>query len=306
MAESIILKGALGNNNKIDPLRHSYNTETGVGFLSVADNCDIDDSNMISRRLGRVLISSKDSHSLFCVGGDGFVVQNRGGDAALYKIGPNKLPVGVRSGLTEFANMSYFQVGLKTFYANGFQNGVVTNGVSAPWPIDEYKGPDSLKDFSAAPVGTHIAYFGGMAWIAVGSTIYCSIPYKLGLFRMAKYFFNFATDIRMIRPVAGGVWISDSKNIGFIAVAETWDGYKYFKRSDCPAHEWSDNNRLVDLSKAKVAIPGLSAVWSSDEGLCAGTADGQLINLTDDRLVYSAGSSGATVIDKFNVINTVY
>jgi hypothetical protein len=53
-------------------------------------------------------------------------------------------------------------------------------------------------------------------------------------------------------------------------------------------------------------LSGLCAVWSSDNGLCVGSSDGQLIVVTEQKLIYPTGASGATVIDGFNIINNVY
>jgi len=306
MTESIIFKGALGINNKIDPIRHAYNPDTGVGFLQEAINCDIDDSGMISRRSGQIELSNVPSHSVFCDGGDCFVVQDRTTDAALYQVGTDFSLTGIRSGLIKGYRVSFCLVGDKTFYTNTVQNGVITNGISSAWPVGTYHGPDTFNDYSPVPVGSHIAYHQGRIWVSVDDVIYCSEPFNPGLFRLAKCFFQFKTNVKMIRPVAGGVWISDSEKIGFTSSAESWDAQKYIKKFSSPAHEWSDNQRLVDLSNTKWQISGLSAVWSSDKGICIGTSDGQLINVTEENLVYSTGANGATIVDEHNVINSVY
>jgi len=159
MTESIILKGALGINNIIDPLRHPYNPETGVGFLAEAINCNIDDSGMISRRAGQTLLSAVSSHSIFCDKGDCFVVQDRVGDAALYQVGTDYSLAGIRSGLTKGARVSFCQVGSKTYYSNGYQNGVIENGLSTAWPaLLPHVGADTVRAFYPAPIGTHLAY----------------------------------------------------------------------------------------------------------------------------------------------------
>ena len=81
---------------------------------------------------------------------------------------------------------------------------------------------------------------------------------------------------------------------------------EYDKKSPFPAHEWSVNINLVDLAQTMFKVPGLSAVWSSDEGLCIGSSDGQLTVATKNNLIYPTGSSGSTVVDKHNVINSIY
>jgi hypothetical protein len=306
MTESIILKGTSGLNNIIDPLRHPYNPETGVGFLAEAVNIDIDDTGGISRRAGQVLLQSGNFHSLFCDKGDCFVVQDRADDAAIYKVGTDYSLSGVRSGLTKGARVSFCQVGAKTFYVNGHQNGVIENGISSAHPISTYTGPDVISHFSQAPVGEHLTYALNRLWVAMGNVIYCSEPFKLGLFRLSSRFFQFGTRIRMICAVANGVWISDSESTGFIAFSEKWEGLKYNKNLDIPSHEWSDNCKLVDLSRTSLQINGLSAVWSNDAGLHIGTEDGKLINLTDKNLIYPSGSSGSVLVETTFIVNNIY
>jgi len=312
MIETIkIVSKCVGVNNKLDPKRLNINIQqTGLTELSEGVNIDIDDSGQIMTRLGQDPLSSVPSHSLFCDGGDGFVAQDRTSDCALYKINYDLTLTGIRSLLTKGAYLSYAQVGEKTYYTNSYQNGVVTDGVSAAWPIARYTGPTTLKVFSNAPVGHIIAWHKGRMWIAIDENgkyvIYCSAIHKPGTFRLAKNFFSFGSHIRMVRPVSGGVWVSDSETTGFIADAETWAGHRYEKKAQYPAHEGSVNCRLVDLSATQFEIPGLCAVWSSDEGLCIGTQDGQLIVATKNKLRYPTGSAGATLVDGWNVINTIY
>lgn len=306
MAAKNVISRCVGLNTVLDPFL-PVEREDGHKYLSVALDVDIDDSSAISRRLGQTEVSSVASHSAFRDGGDAFVVQDRSGDAAIYRLTSGPTLTGVRSGLTKAAKVSFSQVGAKTFYVNGYQNGVITDGASAAWPVGTYSGPDTLNEFSSAPVGHMIAYHKGRMWVAVGNVIYCSEPYKPGLFRLAKCFFQFAGYIGMIRPVDGGVWVSDSQTTGFISTAtEKWDGYKYIRKSEVPAHAWSANHTLVKLVKTKWQIPGLSAVWSSDEGLCIGTPDGQLIVETEGRLEYPTGSSGAMLVNGLIAINSVY
>lgn len=309
MAESIILKGALGINNKIDPLRHQYNPDTGIGFLAEAINCDIDDSGMISRRPGQVEISDLVSHSVFCDKGDCFVMQDRTvqNDAALYQVGTDLSLTGVRSGMTKGAKVSFCQVGAKIYYSNNYQNGVIENGISSSWPVSsEHIGATTIRAFYNAPIGSHIAFFQQAMWIAEDNIIWLSEPNAFGKFDFSRKYFQFGSNILLVKPVVGGVWVSDEVKTGFIASGNKFEDMKWNKKSSFPAHEWSENIELVDLSKTELQIPGLSAVWSSDEGLCVGTPDGELIITTKEKLFYPTGANGATVVNGSNVINTVY
>lgn len=301
-----------GINNKLNPKRLPYNDETGLTDLAEGVNIDIDDSGMPETRLGQVSISDGPTHSAFCDGGTAYCAQDGASYTALYRINADfsLTPIvdytsGLATDFTKGAYFSYTQVGSKVFFTNGYQKGYLIDGVSYAWPVGVYKGPDEQSEFSQAPTCNIIAYFDGRMWVAVDHTIYCSLPYKLGLFRFAKYYFKLSTTVKMIRPVASGVWVSNSTTTGFIKHSDKWDGHTYERKAQVPAHLGSDYCRLSDLSNSQWQIPGLSAVWSSDEGKTIGTPDGQLINVTSKKLVYPAGSRGATVVSDNIVINSV-
>jgi hypothetical protein len=310
MIEAIkIISKCTGITNKIDPKRLT------VSELSESQDIDVDDSGQVMSRLGQAIfpesgLTNVPSHSLFCDGGDAFVHQDRTRDAALFKINTDLTLTVLWAGLIKGAYASFVQQGERTFYTTGFQNGVIEAGLRSSWPSNTYYGPDTLKEFSPAPIGHLLCKFNNRIGVAIDEgikfVIYFSEPHKPGLFRLAKYYFLFASHIRMAVEVTGGLWVSDSEKTGFISNAETWDGHRFIKKSQYPAHEWSLNCRLVNLSKSQWEVPGLSAVWSSDEGLCIGTPDGQLIVTTKEKLLYPTGASGATVVDNLNVINSVY
>ncbi len=303
----ILFTVATGLNNILDPVRLPYNPESGISDLSEAVNVSIDDTGRVSRRPGQSLLSDVISHSVFCDKGDCFVAQDRLSDTALYRVATDYTLTGIRSDLTKGARIAFCQVGSKTYYLNGYQNGVIENGISAAWPDNTgHIGAESIRAFYPAPVGTHLAFFQSCMWIVKDNVIWVSEPNAMGKFDFARRFFQFGTKVRMIKPVDGGVWVSEEKSTGFIKAGEGFAEMSYKKKSPFPAHEWSENIELVDLSNTEYQIPGLSAVWSSDAGLCIGTADGQLIIPTEKKLIYPTGASGATIVDGHNVINSIY
>lgn len=311
MALKPLVTRCTGINNKIDPKRlRQYDPKTGVTDLAEGQNIDIDDSGQIQSRLGQIEFSAIPSHSAFCNKGDAFFAQDRESDTAIYRFNTDLTWTGVRSGLVKGSCLSYAQVGAQTFYANGAQNGVITDGVSAAWPDQsEHVGAETTREFYPAPVGNHIEY---CPWlmamlVAVGSSIYVSEPAAVGKYRLSGRRFDFGHNVRMMKSVEGGIWISTAEEIGFIARGEDFKGLKWIaKPSRKPAHEWSVNCELVDLSKTALQIPGESAVWSSDDGKCVGTQDGQLIVFTEEKLIYPTGAMGATVVDKGICINSVW
>jgi len=303
-----IISKCAGINNKVDPkwLRQN-DPQTGLTDLAEGVNVDVDDAWKLSVRLGQISLSTIASHSLFQNKGDAFVAQDRTSDAALYKINNDFSLTGVRSGLVKGAYFSYAQVGDQTYYTNGVQNGVITSGTSAAWPDQAtHVGANTTREFYPAPVGNHIEYWLGMMWIAIGNIVYVSEPYAIGKYNLAKKFFLFGADIVMMKGVEGGIWISTNEEIGFIRKADLFKDLTWIaKPSRRPAHEWSVNCQLVDLSDSILKLPGESAMWSSDDGLCVGTEDGRIIVVTEDKLIYPTGATGATVVYNGVCINTV-
>jgi len=111
----------------------------------------------------------------------------------------------------------------------------------------------------------------------------------------------------MMKAVEGGMWVSTAEEIGFIAKADDFKSLRWIaKPARRPAHEWSVSHELVDLMKTALQIPGQSAMWSSDDGLCVGTEDGRLEVFSEDRLIYPTGAMGATVVDKGQCFNTIW
>lgn len=311
-----IFTGTAGLNTVLDPQRllqasqrattNRRDTEAVIE-LAVAVNVSIDDRGLVTLRKGDTLAQAGSFHSLFCDGGDCFVIQERTEDAALMQVGTDFSLSGVRSGLTKNHRMSFTDSGNTTYYSNGLQNGVITAGASYDWPVDVYNGPETNLQLSAAPVGNHIAFKpGGLMLIAVGPVLWINhFPYIFGLYSLARGFVNFASDIRMICPVAGGVFVSDSTSTWFLR-GTSWFDFVQVQVATYPALEWSLAYDKVKLQDMGFDVPGFGRIWASTEGVCVGTDDGTLINLTDGQIKYPSGySSAACLVTDSHILHTV-
>ena len=299
-----LFSGTTGWNNIVDPIRLKLDFETGVVELAEALDVDIDDSGRIDRRLGYTSVAVGEYHSLFCDGGDCFVILETVGDAAIYKVGTNNVLVGVRSGLTKNLRMGWCQTSLGTYYSNGVQSGRITAGVSYPWIAQTYVGPPTTRTFGTPPLGTHLALFSSSMCVVNGKIVSYSEPLGYGLFDNARSRLRFASDVKLFKPVDGGVWASDSKRTYFLEGTNLRELIRH-PRLECPAHEHSEAIGHINGADFGLDDAGECAVWSCDQGLCVGTAQGQLLVITKDKLNYPTGTRGASIISGSTVINSI-
>ncbi len=295
----IIFSGALGLNTVVDPVRVSYDPETGVSDLGVAINIRLDDTGRPGRVDGFSSVEPGEFHSLFCDGGDCFV----GKDTALYQVAGDLTTTGIRSGLSG-DRISYTQAVDKTYYSNGLQNGILKDGISTPWVKDEYLGPDTSKYLTAAPIGHHLATAFSRIFIAEDDVLWWSEAFRYGLYNQAINFVRFPSKILMVKPVASGLFVSDRSKTYFLSGT---DPHSFIQRmvATYPAHEWSDAIDYVEGMDIGLE-PGLCAMWTSPEGAVLGTPSGQLININKSKIIYPENcQSGASLLRGYNFIHTI-
>jgi hypothetical protein len=301
----MLYSGSSGLNTVNAPVRmHDGQSREAFGIveLSEAKNVYIDDSMMIRRRMGTVRVVDGNFHSAFCDDGDCFVVQDRTDDAAIMRVIPdskNSVTVeGVRSGLTKSVRMSWAEINGDTFYSNGIENGFIRNGQSYPWPIGQYVGADTDKQFGQAPIGQHIAFKpGGIIFIARDNVLYANHkPFEFGLFNLKSGFVAFSSRILMVCPVEAGVFVSDEQAIWFLRGTNVFN-FSQEKVADYPAIEWSLANEVLTSPDMGMEESVKIRLVTSVHGICALSNDGSLINLTDKKIkLGSQYSSGASVI----------
>lgn len=287
MAKTIpIFKGTSGINNKIDPVRLRYNSETGVQDLAAGVNVDIDRTGRISRRKGYELVLAKSAHSLFSCRGYCLFVS---GDA-LCVLEPDYSWAAIRN-VSIGARMSHARVGSDTYYANGYEKGIVKDRLSYNWFASSYVGPTTTKTFSDPPVGHLLELFNGVILVAQHDILWYSEPFAYSWFDLTRNYIQFLDRLIMVKAVQSGVFVSTEREMFFYKGASVKE-LQQIKITDYPAIEGT----AVQINISEIgdgSISGMGLMWASEKGICLGGPDGSFKNLTQDRLDYPAARYGA-------------
>lgn len=295
-----LFSASSGINNRVDPARVRFDPETGVSDLVVAVNVTHDDAGSVSRRKGKSLAVAGDFHSLFV--GNGECYAGEGTD--LYRLGDGLTLMGVRSSLNG-ERISYAATPHGIYYSNGKETGVLKEGVSIPWFKGEYVGPETSRNFESHPKGQHLEVFSGRMFIAEDDVLWWSEPYAFGLYDKARSFVQFKSRIRMVKAVAGGLYVSDENTTYFLGGTNPQE---FVQRTvvGSPALEWAEEHELVPSSELGIDGAGMCALWAGTDGVYVGTDQGQVIPWNKDKVAYPRGlSKGAGVLVGRNFIHAM-
>jgi len=293
-----VFSGTTGLNTKIDPVRLKYEPETGVQELAVAYNVDIDDTGRLSRRKGFTERVAINSHSIFCEGGMCLFVT---GDA-LSILYVDYTYAALRN-VTVGARMRYAQVNDYIYYCNGRETGiVVTPPLSVGWLKEDYVGPETERDYVDPPVGTDIALYRGRMYVVQGNVVWASEPFGFNLFDLTRSYIAVDSEIRMIRAVKDGIYVSSQTKTYFFKGTEPSE-FEMITVANYPVAQYSDfpfHGRMVFPMSGTPFIDWksneLSAMWMSERGVCYAGHDGDLRNLTQDKVDLAAAISGSSLI----------
>lgn len=298
----------MGLNNHIDPHVVPHNPETAASDMAVAVNVEIDRALKVTRCTGySQIISASDSsynrggfHSIWSDNGPCYV----GKGSSLYEFTRDQSLIGIRSGMSG-KRISFARIGQSTLYCNGVENGMLKYAVSYPWPTHEYTGPESNKEWDAAPIGEKVAILSGRAYLVVGNTIYWSEPYQYGLFNLARNHRMFDSRVLMMVPTTNGMYISTETVTAFLGGLNPHE-FTYREIYKHPAFEWSEavgqtsGNRIGLESNAKVRF------WRDHKGVIAGLPDGSTFNMTELKILSpECGGYGATLLRGSQLISTI-
>lgn len=299
MAQVVWFKKSAGLATRFDSVRIPYEKGNGVKYLAEAYNVDFDFTGAIFRRKGFEASNiSGACHSFFWGGGDCYFYK----DGSLCMLGSDLTATAVASGISN-RRLSYCQVGDAIIYMNGSQNGVLKNGQRFAYvkPPDEHT-PDGTRIYNDPPVGSIVRSFAGRIWVADGNTLWYSEPFGPNLFRLSVNYIQLPAKITMVAPVQGGLFVSTTNKIYFFAGTVPREFVQHIV-AHYPAIPFTDVEVDGIAVSAGQFTPLPAQMFTTTQGICMGTADGKIVNLTYDTLLYPSAPKGCAVYtgDKYIV-----
>jgi hypothetical protein len=217
----------------------------------------------------------------------------------LYSMSTSYGGTALISGLQPYAPMSYVKFNDRIYFSNGTNIGYIKGGVVYSITIP------SIKFKSSLPSGKYMALYRSRLYSAVGKVLYISDPLA-DCYDVRSGFKYFASDIVMVRPVENGIYIADEKT--------------YFLKGLAPEEFTKENiedNSVIPYTDVNVDANDIGegnkneqwAVWTSTEGICIGDGDGNMKNVTKERVNLTGHVRGAAMIKDankvFQYINTL-
>lgn len=292
-----IFRKTTGLNTLIDPVDIDHTK--GVQELAVAADVEISDKGRLSRRKGYTSVSSGNFHSLFCDGGDCICVTG----TSLSLVNSDYSTTAIAT-VTAGAKVNACQVNNRIYWLNGHEKGYVENKSNNSWVKGTYVGPNTYRTFVSPPIGTIVEYFNGRIYIAQGSALWISEPFNYNAFDLARGVIILSSNIRMIRPVDDGIFVSTEEDVFFLA-GQGPDTFQQITVARYPAIEGTDTKFQGNLvfykdGGATISKSGQKAcMWLSEEGICAGFTGGGFANLTEKKLHgLPSGLTGSGLVHK--------
>ena len=295
-----LFSGTTGLNNRIDPVRLSFDREAGIAELSEAVNITIDSSGRVNRQKGYTLLTSGDFHSMcpFDCGGYTLAVRANVGLIAIDEHG-NTTTVNASINSANGVTMDYEMAsdGSKKFiyYMNGFDKGRVFDRTHYEWETGDYVGPDTTKALDDPPVGHLLCLFNGRMYVAINNVVYASERLNFGKFNYEDGYLLFPGRIAFLGRVSDGLFISDSFSTYFLRGQDLMpDGgvepFALEKISDKPIVTGTCSR--TEAENIGLDITGeVMLVWT-DYGCFAAGSGGYFRNMTRDKLIRRIPAQG--------------
>lgn len=143
------------------------------------------------------------------------------------------------------------------------------------------------------PAGQCLAFHNGRMFVADGDVLYYSEPYSLELFDL-RHYLPLDGRITLLAPVDGGIIVGTDEMTGFLAGAQPEEFTLTVRNADAAIPgtlAWVSGRNIGDGALGETEVP----IWLASSGVCIGTPDGQVRNLTAARFLMDESGTGAAL-----------
>ena len=273
------IQGFAGIDNTTDPSKLYYNRKTGKIFLRSGVNIDINDDDRIQRAVGIDSVQPGDFHSFWTTvdGSYGFIIQS----GTIYRVDWNGSSVSLTSLKTDLSigsPMVYTETDERVFMTNGFWIGYYENGTiyDIAAPGQEFK--------EKLPAGHLIEFFNNQLYVAVDRIIFFSDSVAWSRTDYLKNYIPLLGRVRMIQAVDGGLFVSDDKEISFLA-GETGLELKYNFKLDVPVFTGGFKKVAGKMIGSDTPPEGNVVVMLTSKGIFLGGPGGMFSDMTGGKYI---------------------
>ena len=191
-----------------------------------------------------------------------------------------------------------------------YRAAVILNSQTSAVVADEPRGIPLITQFaSAAPPGTLVRIFNGVAYVISGNTVYYSEPYNLELFFLERNFMQFPGTISMFDWANDGVYVAttDTEGDGTEGNGTTWflhgnrpdkfNPTQVFNYGSTPGTSVKLESGFFGALAEKIGSPSL--IWTSRHGVCVGGDGGIVHNLTEGTFSLPSAIRGAALVREY-------
>lgn len=145
-----------------------------------------------------------------------------------------------------------------------------------------------------APAGQIVSYYNGRMYVANGQWLYYSKAFGYELFDLREHL-GFASNITLVAPVQGGMYIGTESAIYYMSGNEPQD-FVLVEKANYGAV--AGTLAYAPAKQVRVAVNAQEEtipMWTSKAGICVGLSGGIFINITQDRYGIESAAVGAAL-----------
>lgn len=260
--------------------------------LRNAVNVDIDTFGRVRTRQGLTkLLSAPGGHSLYsCPLGTYF---NHAGQ--LKKINADNSTTILGNIGNTYTAFNYFNN--EIYYSTETQIGkILSDGVTlGTWGVTspafditlfDTSNFDKYPEIYGPPLPCRIIRsFAGRLWMAKDNVLWYTEPYALDRVKYQRNFIQFTSDIQVLEPVSGGIWVATIEETVFL---------QGLNPDEMILINQLNYGGVFNTSRP---IPNSNdVIWRSTRGVVLATQDGQIQNLQEDKVAVNPANTGAAIV----------